>query len=79
MTDRRVLLCSSLTFYASALRPHTVGGVFAVTICLTIPSLCFLSLVPFKEAPVKKVLAPFLCCFGLASTAAILWSLVALS
>ena len=50
-----------------------------MTICLTIPSLCFLSLVPFKEAPVMKVLAPFFCCLGLASTAAILWSLVVLS
>ena len=60
LTDRRVLLGLSLHVCASALRPHTVGGVFAVTICLTIPSLCFFSLVPFKEAPVMKVLAPSL-------------------
>jgi amino acid transporter len=51
------------------------GALFAVALCLTLPSICFLVLVPRKDEPYKVPLAWLLFGLGIVSCGLVLYSL----
>jgi hypothetical protein len=75
--DSHVPLARSLARSLARTLPGgaAVGAVFAVNLCFTIPALCFMALVPFREHKVLWTLSPFFLVIGFASCAFILWAL----